>query len=222
MSRPATQWMHPGWVLIDVETTGLDPARHSMVEFSAMKWNGQRLDLVFRPRIGSEIDMAAVAVWGGDLALPNALDELESRDTSYGAAVHQIVEFLTDCQTIAGLNVGSFDLLFIESAYEYQAAIEGSKLRCPLRHRTVDLHTFAVIYAQMLGETPPAGGYSADAIGRLIKIDPERRPHSSRRGVDWECAAFAKINNLQMVVTESLRQMPIHPLEYVPERREIL
>jgi len=198
--------MHPGWVLIDVETTGLDPEQHSMVEFSAIKWTGARIDLVFRPRIGAVIDMKAVAVWGGDLSYANALDEMENRDMGYGAAVEQMIQFLADCSVIAGLNVGSFDLPFVESAYEYQAALEGSKLRCPLSHRTVDLHTFAVIAAKTMGEAVPERGFRADDIGTLVKISPERRPHSSRAGVDWECAAFSKIVAMQMVVTRSLRE----------------
>lgn len=100
---------NPPIVYVDTETTGLDPRRHEVFEFAAIK-GGEELVLWF------EIDITKADP--GALRINNYYLRRGKCWEKYGSSLKEgalrIAQFTTGC-LLAGSNVGSFDLGMIEA-----------------------------------------------------------------------------------------------------------
>lgn len=174
-------------IVVDVETTGLDPSRHSIVSIGAVSYENP--DCTFytecRPWTGTEIDDRALQVNGFtraqllDVGRPLAIAAIRRFDAWARSSPLSMV--------LANHNV-AFDVGFLQMAYDR------ANLEWPFGYKTVDVH--AVAYAAMLacGANVPlkadrTSDLSLDGILTWLGLDPEPKPHHALNGA--RCAATA-------------------------------
>lgn len=162
----------PGTILVDVETTGLDPHKHSIIEVSMITPEGETFTCECRPRLGSAIDAEALAVTG---TTPGMLEE---RSVSHTTMVHRLAMFLgRSAPILAGQNV-HFDLSFLRAA----VADLPPHRRPRFSSRVLDLHTLAMAaFGQSL---------NSEQIAMALGLQPEQTAHSAKSGTEWELAAL--------------------------------
>lgn len=192
-----TDWMQPGMVVIDLETTGLSKSA-SVIEACAVNWRGEWIHTFHRPRPGCQIEPKALEVNGRDI---RALDACE---IGYYQGMEDFLGWLDVCReehgqqlVIAGMNV-HFDLAFLRRAWA-----ELREGREPVSHRVYDLHTLATAYLDLFSDTRPDKLHS-DALSEALRISPEAKPHTAVRGCEWAIRAFATIHSNLNKLKESL------------------
>lgn len=177
-------------LVVDAETTGLNPYRNAMVSIGAVDFNNPERRFFGECQVweGAEIHPEALAVNGyteevlKDLAR-HTLPEL----------MQAFVEWVrgAEDQVIAGQAI-AFDLGFLRA----------SAKRCGLDwwpgHRSVDLQTVAYVDYLKRGLKPPtsskgAPGLSLDATAVYCGIPEEPRPHLANNGATWEAECFARL-----------------------------
>ncbi len=175
-------------LVIDVETTGINPYRNAMVSIGAVDFENPDRRFFGECQVweGAEIHPEALAVNGyteevlKDLAR-HTLPELMK------AFVEWVEE--SDDQTIAGQNP-NFDYFFLRA----------SARRCNLtwkpHHRTIDLHALAYTHLLKRGLKPPLKGHGSmvwsDYIMEYVGLPAEPKPHIASNGASWEAEAFAR------------------------------
>lgn len=165
--------------VIDLETTGLDPKRHSIISIGAV-WPGVKtVDFYVEcaPWKGAAIDPAALDVNG------ERKDELLARPISEQQAVVGFLHWLNGPVALAGMNPASLDCVMLKAAI--------ARLGGWICHRSLDLHSLAVAYAVRRGIAVPPRGFATDQIYKLIGMEPEPRPHHALVGALTEAQAFA-------------------------------
>ena len=162
-------------IIVDIETTGLDPLKHSIVSIGAVDFEkGDEFYTECQIIPDREIDEFALGV--------NGLTREQCVDPTKKSAEDAYKEFLwwtTDNRlvTLAGQQVGSFDIKFLQHMHE----------RCgfgpwPFTHRSVDLHSVA--YAKF------RKSLSLDGILTELGLEPEPKPHNALAGARLEAKAF--------------------------------
>lgn len=184
--------MRPGMVVLDLETTGLDPERHSVIEYAAIDWTGDWISCSHRIRPGREIDPKALNVNGASVG------SIDVREVGYFQAIEDLFAWLQERADIhghqlilAGMNV-HFDARFLVP--EWKFLYRNNNYRCPWSHRVYDLHTLALAYLDLFDDEIPDRLHS-DALARALKLEPEETPHTALRGAEWACRAFDKIHS---------------------------
>jgi DNA polymerase III epsilon subunit-like protein len=176
-------------IVLDIETTGLDPRRHSIVEVGAIDFDCPGNYFNERCQIwdGTQIDFKALEING--LTLDEIYDrsnftqkELLSRFMSW---TDQIAD-----KTIAGQNV-DFDINFLNE----------SSARCGLNFslgkRKVDQHS--IVYAHLLKRNirpPLKDGFSdlnSDFIMSYVGLPSEPKPHRAINGARFEAEALSRL-----------------------------
>jgi DNA polymerase III epsilon subunit-like protein len=176
-------------IVLDIETTGLDPRRHSIIEVGAIDFESPGNYFNERCSIweGAEIDLKALEI--------NGLTLNEIQDQTVFTQKELIFRFMIwinqiDDKTIAGQNV-DFDIDFIN---------ESSK-RCGLNlnlgKRKVDQHS--IVYAHFLRRnirTPLKDGFSnlnTDLIMNYVGLPSEPKPHRAINGAKFEAEALSRL-----------------------------
>jgi DNA polymerase III epsilon subunit-like protein len=176
-------------IVLDIETTGLDPRLHSIVEVGAIDFD--RPENVFTARCqmweGAETDLKALAI--------NGLTLKEIEDKTLFTQIDLISGFMNwlekiEDKTIAGQNV-DFDIDFLNE----------SSARCGLNFRLgkrkVDQHS--IVYAQLLKRNikpPLKDGFSAlnsDFIMKYVGLPSEPKPHRAINGAKYEAEALSRL-----------------------------
>jgi DNA polymerase III epsilon subunit-like protein len=176
-------------IVLDIETTGTDPHRHSIVEVGAIDFD--RPGNYFNERCsiweGAEIDFKALEINGF------TLDEIQ--DKTILTQQELISKFMMwigpiEDKTIAGQNV-DFDINFLNES----AARCGLNFR--LGKRKVDQHS--IVYAHLLKRniSPPLkDGFSnlnSDFIMSYVGIPSEPKPHRAINGARFEAEALSRL-----------------------------
>lgn len=168
-------------IILDIETTGLDPLKHSMVSLGAVDYDtGEEFYGECRVTPGRVIDSFALGVNGFTEA--QCLDETkELPDALY-------LRFLGWCLAtkrdllVGGQQVGAFDLLFLKEVHARCVAAGSGTPAWSFGHRSVDLHSVA--FAK-LGKS-----LSLDGILQAVGLTPEPKPHNALTGARLERDAF--------------------------------
>lgn len=176
-------------IVLDIETTGLDPRRHSIVEIGAIDFNSPGNFFSERCSVweGAEIDLNALEI--------NGLSVDDIHDKTILTQKEIISKFIgwmdgIEDKTIAGQNV-DFDIDFFNE----------SSARCGLTFRLgkrkVDQH--AIVYADMMKRNikpPLKEGFSvvnSDFIMKYAGIPPEPKPHRAINGARFEAEALSRL-----------------------------
>lgn len=165
-------------IIVDVEASGTDYAKHSIVSLGALEFENPSNRLYLECRIwdGAHIMDEALAVCGysrEEITDKNKMTEGELVRNFLGW-----IETIED-RTLAGQNV-SFDRDFLRAA----ALREG--LEWPFAYRTIDTHTLAYMHMIERGlPVPHEKHHSAlnlDAVLNYVGIPDEPEPHNALTG----------------------------------------
>lgn len=187
----------PHEVLVDVETTGIDPSRHGMIQVavtcqSRIDTHGREevaKEWACRPRVGCEIDPGALAVNG------TTVESLEVFGCSEKSLMEALREWFRDelagkKVVLVGINP-FFDKAFLETAWRRHFGQEYT----PWTHRVRDIGTETMAIQRILeGATAvPNGGYNTDQLYAYWGLRPEPKPHSASSGVIYEMELLKKL-----------------------------
>lgn len=171
-STPALSIDRRRVVVLDTETGGLDPLRHSLMSVGLVDFSGEhRLEVyVLEPDV--QFDPESMAVNGIDL------DWLRANGLSPTAACDRIEAFLDGIGLgrplmVAGHNV-AFDLAYMRRLY----TMAGRPLPRDFSHRSLDTHTLLYAWA-CAGRLPPGARSSDGAFAHFGVAPPEHLRHTA-------------------------------------------
>lgn len=176
-------------IIIDVETTGTNPTKNSLVSIGAVDFNNPNERFYEECQIwdGAHIEPAALVV--------NGFTEEQIRDPKKPTESETIKHFLAwfekrDNQLVVAQNP-MFDLGFLQNA-AYRAG-EDYKLA----HRSIDVHTLAFMHMVKRGIEPPfknkKSDINSDSIMAYVGIPAEPKPHIALNGALWEAEALSRL-----------------------------
>ena len=176
-------------IVVDVETTGLYPHKHSIASIGAIDSSNIQNQFYDECRIwdGAEISPFALEVNG--FTEEDLYDETKP---TLGTLINNFLEWASgiDNKILAGENP-RFDYSFLESSAQL------SDIPFSLNHRTFDLHTVAYSHMMKQGETPPLSDgiskLSGDKIMQYVGLQPEPKPHNALTGAKYEAEAFSRL-----------------------------
>ena len=175
-------------IVVDVETTGLDPRKHSIVSIGAVDFSNPKNQFYQECQIwdGAEVTQEALEV--------NGFSEEEVRDPHKKTLEEIAKEFfkwmerLPD-KTLAGQDP-SFDKGFLK------ALAERHGIEWKLGRRTVDLHSICYFHHLKKGVTPPTKedrtALNLDKIANYVGLPDEPKPHNALTGAKVEAEAFSR------------------------------
>ncbi len=167
-------------IIIDIETSGLNPAKHSMLSLGAVDYDtGEEFYGECRAHYGRELDPAALAVNG--FTVEQCTDS--TKQLPYALYMGFLRWAIIDTKReplLAAQQVGAFDIPFIKAIANDRDL--GIVPTWPFGHRSVDLHSVA--YAK-LGRS-----LSLDGILGALGLTSEPKPHNALTGARLECDAF--------------------------------
>ncbi len=175
-------------IVVDVETTGLDPRRHSIVSIGAVDFSNPENQFYQECKIweGAEISKKALEI--------NGFSEEEIKNSDKKNLKDTIKDFLEwagniDERTLAGENP-SFDRDFLK------ASCERYNIDWPLSYRTVDLHSLCYAHYLKRGLSPPEkdkNNLNTDAILKYVGLPSQPKPHHALTGAKMEAEAFSRL-----------------------------
>ncbi len=176
-------------IVVDVETTGLNPEKHSIVSIGALDFLNPKNQFYQECRIweGAEISQEALQI--------NGFSEKQIKDKnkqSLQETIKNFAEWLKniDDKTIAGENP-SFDRDFlISSATRY-------KIDLGIGKRIVDLHSISYSYHLKKGFHIPLkdkkSDLNLDKTLAFVGLPIEPKPHNALNGAKMEAEALSRI-----------------------------
>ena len=174
-------------VVVDVETSGLDPMLHGIVEIGAVKLaTGAEFECKVRLEDGRIYDPGVYRI--------NGVTEHEARDSSrmdVAAGFAELALWLGKAPgeekgwVMAGSNPKFDDSFLRASGVSEMAPARG----WPFLRHLVDLQTVAITYCIAMGRPIPRS-LSADAIYRMLGLPEEPKPHRALQGATYEARAF--------------------------------
>ncbi|HXK36767.1 MAG TPA: 3'-5' exonuclease [Candidatus Paceibacterota bacterium] len=191
-------------IVVDVETTGVDPVRHAIVAIGAIDFASPQHRFYRECRIwdGAQVQAEALAV--------NGFTHEQITDPARPSAEQAIAEFVAFCResperTLAGQNT-SFDRDFL------QAAADRHNLAWQFGHRVLDLHSFCWLHMAKAGIPQPQknvrSSLSLNAILKYCGLPEEPRPHNGLTGAVMEAEAFHRLIHGASLIEEFKK----HPL----------
>jgi DNA polymerase III epsilon subunit-like protein len=176
-------------IVLDIETTGLDPLRHSVVEVGAIDFDCPGNYFNERCQIweGAEIDFKALEING--LTMNDIQDKTILTQKELFSRFIVWIENIED-KTIAGQNV-DFDINFLNEGF----------VRCGLNlslgKRKVDQHSIVYVHLLKRNMKPPLkDGFSdlnSDFIMTYVGLPPEPIPHRAINGARFEAEALSRL-----------------------------
>lgn len=181
------------FVVLDCETSGLDPARHALLSVGAVTASGREFyrECLFDET--REVDPAAMAVNGINLALTSADDVWPEQ------AVLELLAFLReehDGKWLHGGKNPKFDRDFLHLAAG--PALQ-EQLGTTLSRRTIDVHSWAYLWAFGHGIDCTAPEFCTDVIYAHLGFAPEEKPHQALRGAQHAMAIFRALATASFV-----------------------
>jgi DNA polymerase III epsilon subunit-like protein len=177
-------------LVVDVETTGLNPQRNAMVSIGAIDFRRPERRFFGECRVweGAQIDAQALVVNGytHEQLMDPAKQSLEELMKAFVAWVRE-----SDDQMLAG-QAPTFDHGFLRA----------SANKCGIDwfpgYRMIDLQTVAYVHYLKRGIQPPLNskgtpGLSLDVTAKYVGLPEEPRPHLAQNGAAWETESFARL-----------------------------
>jgi len=178
-------------IVLDVEMTGLDPQKHSILSIGALDLDEPINQFYEECRVwdGAEIQSEALAV--------NGFSREEAADATKQSEAELIASFIawaTDerirDRTLGGQNV-AFDRAVIEAACR-RAGVE-----CPFAHRVVDSHSLAWMHMTRRGMTPYLekhhSALNLTAVLEYCGLPEEPKPHNALTGAFCHAECIARM-----------------------------
>lgn len=162
-------------VIIDLETTGLHPARSGIVQIGAVDLRAEsRREFSTDLRVFAEARIEAEALAVNGLTLDQCRDPQRPSEDD---ALLALLEWLGPADfVLAGMNP-RFDRDFLVCAARRSSSRLDRTIWIPATHRTVDLHSLSMHYALRIGHPIPDRGFHTNACLELAGLAPEPEPH---------------------------------------------
>jgi len=203
-------------IVLDIETTGLDPEINGLLSIGAVDYLNPRDSFYGECRIreGERIDPEAIDVNGFDL------DEI--KDKAKQTTRDLIISFdewlkSRSIRMVGGLHISAFDVPFLNK----KALQCGVRMR--LHRRTIDLHSIAYAKMQELGKVVPmTDGWSVmdtDVIYPFVGLPKEPKPKNALSGAKWEAEALSRLMRGVGLLKE-LSRFPIP--EYLAKKQRVV
>lgn len=176
-------------IIVDVESSGVEPAKHSILSIGAIDFLNPKNQFYGECRIwdGAHIMDEALAVNG--FTREQITDTKKQTEKDLVKSFLAWVEILSE-HTIAGQNP-SFDRDFIHKA------LERYHLNWPLAYRTIDLHTVCYFHMVKRGVSPPIANkrtdLNSDKIMKYVGIPAEPHPHNALNGAKVAAEALSRL-----------------------------
>jgi DNA polymerase III epsilon subunit-like protein len=191
-------------IIVDVETTGPDTRRHSIVSIGGVDFSypANHFYRECRPFDDAEIDPVALSVNGFTLEKLSAPD----RPTLF-EVIQEFLAWGREChnQTLGGMNT-FFDRDFLRHSTARH------HLEWPFGSRIVDLHSICYAHIIQHGGQPPLKdqrtGLSNDRILNYVGLPDEPTPHHGLTGALMEAEAFSRLLHGRPLIQE----FEAHPL----------
>ncbi len=195
-------------IVVDVETTGLDPKKHSILSIGAVDFSNPSNALYCEcaPWLGAKIDQKALSVNGFILdwisidspKLQKSLDHAIAEFFDWASSIGD--------KTLAGMNV-DFDRNFLK------ASSERYNRKWPFGYRVNDLHSLCYSHMLKKGITVPLkDGVSdlwSDRVHAYVGLPEEPKPHNALTGAKMEAEAFSRlIHNRPLLEEFSRYELP--------------
>ena len=175
-------------IIVDTETTGLDPKKHSIVSIGAVDFAHPENTFYVecKPFNGAEYQAEALVINGF------TKEELEDpkRKTLY-EALNEFIAWTNTAEdrTLAGHNF-TFDLAFL------RAAMEIYNINWSPGKRIVDTHSICYAHHLKRGITPPMKDgrtdLSFDKVLVYVGLSAEPKPHGALTGAKMAAEAFSR------------------------------
>jgi DNA polymerase III epsilon subunit-like protein len=176
-------------IVVDVETTGTEPAKHAFISIGAVDFSDPGRQFYGECCIweGAHIMDEALAVNGYTRE-----EVVDSSKKSEGELLREFIVWMNGSidHTIAGQNP-FFDTGFLQWG-AYRNHIDFSAAR-----RIVDLHS--IVYFHMIRRGIPVPvknnrtDINSDTIMNYVGIPAEPKPHVALNGAKWEAEAFSRL-----------------------------
>ena len=187
-------------IIVDVETTGIDPSKHSILSIGAIDFSNpeSRFEIECSAFPGAESEPEALMITGHTRE-----SIFDPTKPSEAEAITKFTEWTRGVpdHTVAGQNC-YFDLEFLH------AAAHRIHLDLSLPKRIVDLHSIAWMHIVKRGLLVPIdpkhkrSDMNSDYITEYVGIPSESGPHVGINGALWETEAFARLLNDQSLLPE--------------------
>ncbi len=195
-------------IIVDVETTGYDAKKHSIVSIGAIDLENPDNQFYVENRIwdGSEIFEKDELLAGLRPALDiNGFTVEQIKDKSklsVSEAVKLFLEWSEGCniKLIAGHNP-YMDLEFLRNSALMH------NIKWTLGYRTIDLHTAVYLNYKNRGLNPPVK-LRAEECFNYVGLPDEPRPHNALNGAKFEAEAFSRL----IYGRNLLKEFEIYPL----------
>ncbi len=176
-------------IVADIEATGLDPRKHSILSIGAIELEHPEREFYGECRMwdGASIMTDAIAVNGF-----TKQECMDPRKQSVEELMQSFLHWVEQCEekTLAGQNT-SFDRDFLNDSFG-RAGIGWH-----FAYRTLDLHTMAYMDMVRRGIPTPSKNdrtdISADVIFSYVGIPVEPKPHIGLNGAKYEAEAFSRL-----------------------------
>ncbi len=179
-------------IVLDVETTGLIPHKHSILSLGALDLNDPTNQFYEECQVweGASVDEDALRING--FLKEEVIGQGSTKQTE-AELITAFVAWATDRpqdRTLAAQNP-SFDLEFV------QAACARAGIDCPFAKRTIDVHTVAWVHMVGHGVVPPTkNGHSAINLDSALKycgVPEEPKPHNALTGAMCHAEVISRI-----------------------------
>ena len=184
-------------IVVDVETTGVDPRLCSLLSLGALDFDRPEHQFYMEcaPFPGAHIEKEALAVSGftmEDIEANNQSPNANNQKKTDRAVVEAFLEWMRTCSewTLCGQNP-SFDRDFLqETAHRYH-------LNWPLAHRTVDLHSVAYGDHLQRGKSIPLthnhSALNLDTILAYVGLPSRQGSHHALDDAKLEAEALSRL-----------------------------
>ena len=176
-------------IVVDVETTGVDPQKHSLTSIGAIDFENPENRFYAECKIfeRAHVDPKALELTG--MTEAQITDPIKKTDREILEAFIEWTK-TTPEDTIAGQNP-SFDRDFLmATAYRYH-------INWPFAFRTIDLHSVAYSHLMQKGEIPPTekehSKLDLDYIVKYCGIETKRGAHNAMEDTLLEAECLSRL-----------------------------
>jgi len=177
-------------IIVDTETTGLDPQSHQMLSLGAV-------DYETGEEFYGECRLLNTHSWTQKALNLNGFSYEQMIDIGKQTPQELLIKFIFWSEKreklIAGHNIGSFDVQFMQAI-----KIGSTKIQWPFGYRFIDLHSTA--YA-ILGKS-----LGLEELCDELGIEREVLPHNALNGAKKEAECFKKLLNPNFQSVTSLER----------------